>query len=324
LNVISLPHSLDNRTVDDFLDSVSRAPAGKLLFDARHLRWVDPNGMVALLGAGSVARARQDVPVRLQLPEHSEVPGYLARMGFFGAAESVFEFDHNPPRRSGGDSDVLLEITPITTNSDVHTVVDRVQSRAGAILSRTLGYPPTAVVQFSVILSEVCQNVIEHASAPGWVAAQAYNWQRRLGRHVLVIAVSDLGRGFRGSLEDEHSAQYGTKWSDATALEAAFLRGLTRFADSGRGQGIQQIRRQVRRWDGIMTVRSGTARIADVPEWDDSSTLSEGLAPFPGAHIGIILPARSEAAAADVGAASGIPASRNQQSGRGAGREARS
>jgi hypothetical protein len=145
-----------------------------------------------------------------------------------------------------------------------------------------------------VILSEVCQNILEHAESPGWVAAQAYNWQKRLGRHVLVIAVMDLGRGFRGSLAPEHSARFADRWGDATALEAAFIHGLTRFPDSHRGQGIQQIRKQVRRWDGAISIRSGTARIADVPEWDDSPPLHEGMEPFPGAQIHILLPGRPE------------------------------
>ena len=291
MNVIPLPPSLDHKTVDAFLDEVWQAPAGKLLFDARHLRWIDPHGMVALLSAGSAWKQKHQADVRLQLGESPEVPGYLARMGFFVEAEKVFLLDHRPANRSGGDSDVLLEITSVATNSDVHSVVDRVQAAAGRVLSRTLGYPPTAVVQFSVILSEVCQNVIEHAQAPGWVAAQAYYWQRRLGRFVLVIALSDVGRGFRASLEGEHSTRFGERWSDAAALEAVFVHGASRFADSGRGQGIQQIRKQVQRWDGMFSIRSGSARIADVQEWDDSRDRVEGLAPFPGAHIGIILPA---------------------------------
>jgi hypothetical protein len=278
--------------MDEVLDAVSSQAEARLLLDGRHVRWVDPNGMIALLSVGVVIRERQGEPVRLQMPEHPDVPGYMARMGFFRAGSDVFELDRRAPRRSEGSSEVLLEITPITTNSDVHQVVDRLQSRAGAILSKTLGYPPTAVVQFSVILSEVCQNIIEHAEAPGWVAAQAYNWQKRLGRHVLVISVSDLGRGFRGSLADEHSARFGDRWSDATALEAAFIHGLTRFPDSGRGQGIQQIRKQVRRWDGTISIRSGTARIADVPSWDDAPPLQDDLGPFPGAQISIILPER--------------------------------
>ena len=265
----------------------------RTLFDARHLRWVDPDGMVGLLLAGTLAGREGTVLPRLGLPESADVTGYLSRMGFFEAARGVFDVEA-PARRSGGRSDVLLEITSVASNADVHEVVDRVQGQAGMILSSRLGYPASAAVQFSVMLSELCQNIIEHADAPGWVAAQAYNWARRLGRYVVVISVMDVGRGFRGSLSGEHSARYGDRWGDATALEAAFLHGLTRFPDSGRGQGIQQIRRQVRRWDGAITIRSGTARIGQVPEWDDTPPLVDGLAPLPGAQISIVLPARVE------------------------------
>jgi hypothetical protein len=293
LKVLSVPASLDGQSVHGFFDHVAELDDTRTLFDARHLRWVDPSGMVSLLVAAHVAGRKQGTLPYLELPESVDVMGYLTRMGFFEAAQDVFECEP-PPKRSGGrDSDVLLEITPVAANADVHEVVDRVQRKAGAILTSKLGYPATAVVQFSVILSEVCQNIIEHAEAPGWVAAQSYNWARRLGRNVVVISVMDVGRGFRGSLGDEHSARYGDRWGDTTALEAAFLHGLTRFPDSGRGQGIQQIRRQVRRWDGAITIRSGTARIGQVPEWDDTPPLTDGLQPFPGAQISIVLPAKA-------------------------------
>ncbi|NIQ53720.1 MAG: hypothetical protein GWN71_09970 [Gammaproteobacteria bacterium] len=45
------------------------------------------------------------------------------------------------------------------------------------------------------------------------------------------------------------------------------------------------------RWNGKVSIRSGTARIADVPAWDDAPPLEEGLAPLPGAQISVILPA---------------------------------
>jgi hypothetical protein len=109
------------------------------------------------------------------------------------------------------------------------------------------------------------------------------------------MAVGDLGRGFKGSLTPEYAGRYGDRWNDATALEAAFIHGLTRFPDQGRGHGLQQMRRQVRRWNGMMSVRSGTARIADVPEWEDLPPMESGLAPFPGAWITLLLPAAEEA-----------------------------
>lgn len=292
MQIIPVPATLDPSSFDQLARDLARGGEEKVLFDGRHLRWVDPGGILGLLAAGTVAKERQGSPPRLELIEGADVTTYLSRMRFFEVAESVFEFDVKPPRRSWSSSDVLLEITPITTNTDVHAVVDRVQQQAGAILSKTLNFPASAVVQFSVILSEVCQNIIEHAEAPGWVAAQSYTWAKRLGRQVLILSVSDVGRGFRGSLADTHATRFGNRWGDATALEAAFIHGLTRFPDSGRGQGIQQIRKQVRRWEGAISMRSGTARIADVPSWDDSPPLEENLPLFPGAQIHIVLPAR--------------------------------
>ncbi len=294
MNVIDVPSSLDYRTLDHFAEEVSRVKEGKALLDARRLRWVDPVGMIGLLGLGRHLLSRTGEPPALQLPEGGEVPGYLSRMGFFEAGAEIFRMEDRATRRGGRASEVLLEITPIQENRDVHELVERVQERAALILGRTLHLPPSAVIQFSVILSEVCQNILEHAEAPGWVAAQTYQWTRRLGRQVLVLAVGDVGRGFRGSLSSEHAGRYGDRWSDATALEAAFIHGITRFPDQGRGQGIQQIRKQVRRWNGLIAIRSGTARIADVPEWEDLPPLESGLPMVPGSWITILLPERVE------------------------------
>jgi hypothetical protein len=107
----------------------------------------------------------------------------------------------------------------------------------------------------------------------------------------------DLGIGFRGSLAGTYAGRYGDRWNDVTALEAAFIHGMTRFHDPGRGQGLKQIRRQVGRMGGRVSIRSGTARIGDVPAWDDAPPLEENLAAFPGSQIGIVLPAKETAGA---------------------------
>ncbi len=295
MQVVQVPSKFDHRNTEALHEQLDPDFAGPVLFDARRLSWIDPNGMLCLLAAGQVVARRGATP-RISLPDQSQVLGYLDRMGFPDAARHIFQVGAAPSRRRrpSRPSDVLLEVTPITRNSDVHEVVERVQERAGAILSNTLKYPASAVVQFSVMLSEVCQNIIEHAEGPGWVAAQAYNWQRSLGRHVAVIAVADVGRGFRASLEGEHAGRFGEAWGDAAALEAAFLLGLTRFPDTGRGQGIQQIRRQVSRWNGLFSIRSGTARIADKPDWSSVPPTEKGLRRVPGARINIILPERAK------------------------------
>ena len=60
------------------------------------------------------------------------------------------------------------------------------------------------------------------------------------------------------------------------------MRGVSRFRDPGRGQGLAGVRRYVGRWDGKLSVRSGTARIAIVPSWDDDVPLEEKLAAVSG------------------------------------------
>ena len=120
MNVLPVPASLDYQTVDGFFDQVALAKEGRTLFDARHLRWVDPNGMVGLLVAGSVAGRRNGGRPRLEVPESTEVLGYLSRMAFFEAAADVFELDAPARRVAGkGASDVLLEITPVAKRATV-------------------------------------------------------------------------------------------------------------------------------------------------------------------------------------------------------------
>ena len=106
----------------------------------------------------------------------------------------------------------------------------------------------------------------------------------------------DAGIGFRSSLESNQARTRSDRWDDGMALEEAVLRNVSRFRDPGRGQGLAGIRRFVSKWTGKLSVRSGSARIALVPEWDDDVALRENLAPFPGAQVQITIPAANPAA----------------------------
>ncbi len=298
--VIELPETLDENGFEQLVTGLNRATergSERLLLDARRVSWVSPYGLIGLLAVGHVARDRTGRAPMIEPPEDADVRSYLERMEFWPNAEPIFEVQA-VPTRPHGTSDALLEITPIRSHEDVHHVVEHVRGRAATILERRLHYPKPSVIHFSVMLSEVCQNILEHAESTGWVCAQTYHWKKRLGRDVLVLAVMDVGVGFRGSLGAEHAQRYGDRWSSATALEAAFLQGESRFRDPGRGQGLQAIRRQVTKWNGEVRIRSGDAMIARVPEWDDISPLRTGLEEFPGAQVLIVMPARVPASAA--------------------------
>ena len=290
--VINVPLSLDDRTFEQVLEQLAPvAPDAKVVVDARHTRWASPYGLTALL---TLAQTRLERPGFIA-PETADTASYWARTGFFEHAAALFDITGHVPKPRAGESGVLLEITPVTKSDDVHEVVGRIQQKAHAILVKELNLDAKATMGFAMTLSEACQNIVEHAGRGGWVAVQTYTYKRRPpGRRVVVIAVCDAGIGFRGSLESAHGRRLDERWGDGRALEEAVLRGVSRFADPGRGQGLAGVRRYIGRWEGKLSIRSGTARIAIVPEWDDDLALEEKLPNFPGAQIQITIPERRE------------------------------
>ena len=292
--IAEVPASFDDRTFDQFAQAFGAWPPDeRMLVDARAAQWASPYGLIGLLTAGQALReAHREKPL-FTVPASDDVRRYWARTGFFRHAAELFEIHGKVPRvPTSEDSDQLLDITPVGASEDVHQVVGRIQERAARMLSHELGLEAKATMGFAMALSEACQNIVEHAGTSGWVAVHVYNWRKRLGRRVIVIAVSDAGLGFRRSLEATQAKRFGDRWGDAAALEAALIQGVSRFRDPGRGQGLAGIKRYLSRWDGKISIRSGTARLSIVPKWDDDLPLAEHLPFFPGAQVQVVIPAQ--------------------------------
>jgi len=292
-HIAEIPASFDDRSFDHFAQAFTPwPPEERILVDARGAQWASPYGLLGILTAGQALReARQEKPL-FTVPSSEEVRRYWARTGFFKQAAAFFEIHGKVPRvATSDDSAHLLDITPVGASEDVHNVVGRIQERAARILNQELKLEAKATMGFAMALSEACQNIVEHAGTSGWVAVHAYNWRKRLGRKVVVIAVSDAGVGFRRSLEATQAKRFGDRWGDAAALEAALIQGVSRFRDPGRGQGLAGIKRYLTRWKGKISIRSGTARLSVVPEWDDDVPLADHLPFFPGSQVQIVIPA---------------------------------
>ncbi len=292
--VIEVPANFDERSFDQFAAGFGGwPPEEKVLLDARGAQWASPYGLLGMLTAGqALAEAGSERPL-LTVPANEDVKRYWARAGFFRYAAELFDIHGKVPKGApSGPSDVLLDVTPVRATEDVHDVVEKISQGASRLLHGELGLEMKATLRFSMALSEACQNIVEHAGTSGWVAVQAYTFRRRLGRRVVVIAVSDAGIGFRRSLESAHAKRFGDRWGDGAALEAALIQGVSRFRDPGRGQGLAFIKRFLDQWKGRIAIRSGTARLAIVPPWDEDVPLAEHLPFFPGAQVQIIIPAQ--------------------------------
>jgi hypothetical protein len=258
------------------------------IIDLRDVSFIDPYGMVGILEIGELFQA-EGIRKRILFPFSEEVLKYLERMDFFEFAGRYFILDSSASKLSekflrSTDSDVLLEITPIEKSDDIHFIVGKVKERAHSILERHLHYDDRAINGFIVALSEVCQNIIEHSQTRGFVGIQKYYWQN-IKKNIVKIAVSDIGIGFRKSLSERFSLD-----SDVEAIEKALMHGVSRHIDKGRGHGLAAVKRFVNEWNGKLSVRSGTAKLAVLPEWGRGKRKETKLAYFPGAQINIVLP----------------------------------
>lgn len=291
--VIAVPPSLDEHSMEQVFEQLAPLPRDeKVVIDARHARWASPFGLTALLCVAQSRLERADFTV----PENPDTASYWARTGFFRHAAELYDLHgHVPRQREVHESDVLLEITPIVHSDDVHGVVGRIKDKSAEILHGQLGLDMAVTGRFGMTVSEACGNIAEHAGLGGWVAIQTYAYRKRLGRRVVVIAVCDAGVGFRQSLESSPAHRASDRWDDARALEAAVLRAVSRFrqSDVGRGQGLAQIRKFVAKWNGKLSVRSGNARLAIVPSWDEDEPMQDALPYFPGSQMQIIIPEKT-------------------------------
>lgn len=276
-----------NQITEETFEQILKSFVRSEEIDLSAVSFIDPYGMLALLEIGELCLL-EDVRKTVKMPRSVEVCNYLDRMDFFSHARRSFSLKH-PSEEPGKlqrnmDSDVLLEITPIEKTNDIHFIVGKVRDRAQAILATHLGYDERAINGFIVALSEVCQNIIEHSENKGFVGIQKYRFPK-LNKNVVKIAVMDIGIGFRKSLSGRFKLR-----SDIEAIDKALLHGASRYEDEGRGHGLAAVRRFVTQWNGKISIRSGTAKLAIVPQWARGAEQERGLTAFPGAQINILLP----------------------------------
>lgn len=288
VHIITLPSSLDELSFEYVLEQRAVLPTdAPLLLDARFTRWASPYGLTALL------TLMQCCPTKPQLlvPENEDTVSYWTRMRFFAYAADLCELMGRLPPPDERESGTMLEITPVVRSEDVHTVVERIKDKASHIITQNLRLESRAVLGFAMTLSEACLRIIEHAGRGGWVCVQNYRW-KRVDRHVVQIAVCHAGLTTRTILEVEGRRPLTERWDDGTALEEEVIKGTSRFPDHDRGQGFKGMRGYLNKWQGKLSVRSGTARVTSVPAWDDTTPRCDGLANFPGEQLAIYLPER--------------------------------
>jgi hypothetical protein len=293
--VVPVNATFDDGAIDRFVRCVSEAceKHGRLIIDARHNQWLDPGGLVSLFIVGDWLRDRGFPKAQLLLPRNADTRGYWRRMGVVEYAGDYFDVSGDLTPFEGGRDGPLIPLTRLEASTDFSVGENPQRDLFGRVidlLRSKLGLGGAVAMTTAIELSEVSSEMMSETGRAVWFSAQTYSWRARLGRRVVLCAFGCHAYRPRAALEERHASRYGSRWDDATALEATLLHGSTRFSAT-RPRGLGALRRAATRLDGKLTVRSGTARICMVPSWDQGEPMATDLPEYPGTLLTLTTPA---------------------------------
>ena len=275
-------------TIDQVIEVITSKESASL--DLTNADFIDPYALL-LLVLSLRQREQVKMPLRVRWPVRKDVLGWIRAMGFFSeiGAPNVAERSEAWNR-----SDALQPITLITKEEDVSLLVNAFDKR---LYER---YPLTDESRNALVkvMFELFQNIPQHSNATGEIADPHGLAAMQDYADSIFLAVADMGIGLRKSL----STRAGfVDSSDSSALNRIVYDGMSRFSDPGRGGELRRIAHLVRRWDGLLVIRSGEALMYMDAERGDVYDAPY----FLGVQIGVRLPRRVfgiESSAVDNGA----------------------
>lgn len=261
-------------TVEDAVARVLEEPTSPL--DLRRVRFVDPYALL-LLDLLTQDADERGTPLEVRWPTDRPVARWMTAMGLFDDLERR----RRPARRRPPTvREALQPITPIEDERGIVGLVNAFDARLSERYSIDWS-PRKTLIQ---IMLELFQNIPQHSNATGEAGDPHGIAAMQDYRDGIVLASADKGIGLRRSLSLREG---GDGLTDASALDAAVLRGVSRFADPGRGKELMKIVHIVRSWGGTIVVRSASALLYHHP---DRGTDVFDVPSFPGVQIAVCIP----------------------------------
>lgn len=262
-------------TIDQVIAVITATESTSL--DLTQVGFIDPYALL-LLTLALLPRDETGWRLHVRWPTRKDVRGWMRAMGFFGEIN-----DPKSALRGGysSSSDALQPITRITGEHAVSRLVNAFDKRL------TDRYPLTDQSRNALVkvMFELFQNIPQHSNATGEVADPHGLAAMQDYAGSIFLAVADAGIGLRKSLSTREEF---ADLSDASALNRIVYDGMSRFSDPGRGGELRRIAKLVRKWDGLLVIRSGKALLYMDSERGDVYDAPD----FPGVQIGVRLSRR--------------------------------
>jgi hypothetical protein len=228
--------------------------------DLSEIDFVVPGGVLCFF-FGIIETVKHWTHAVIHLPLVSEVRSYLARLGFFNLLPNHIEIEPALTQQEvdkshmyNGQSDSVLEMTPITSRDHLNGIIERVMQTT----ERKLGFDKDLSRDWGLVLSEIGGNALRHSGEGQFIGVmQAFGQGKR---RRIELAIGDDGQGVATSLSTND--RYDFAGRDGDAIETALADGTSRLEgiQAYSGNGLPAVRCQTIAHGGWLTVRSGEAK----------------------------------------------------------------
>lgn len=251
-------------------------PSAKVVLDMERIEFITPSRTVGLVLACRYINSITHKKVLLRNISR-EIQKYMLRMDLPVGAQEWLEIDNLGDDEWGRNprTSQLLEMTKISSTSDVEHVIERSEKIFGHWLNKS------ALNSLLSSLSELCSNVYQHSiDSNGIILIQKYGKQS-LNVVNIQVAVGDLGCGIRGSLELRH----GPIANSAVDYLKLAMEGKSARNTGRGGLGLRRVEQILQENYGSLYLRSHNAFM--LSQHKSGRTFSSGNAFFPGTQIAL-------------------------------------
>lgn len=241
----------------------------ELLIDLREVAFITPSGVTSLIAAAkhwSNLTLGRTCLLNLQ----TQVFAYLERVNIFEIldflifSKQILQSDQKYSRSSA--SLRVMELVKISSNLSINPKdVSCVIGHAQRILEHRYGGEHDEIDRLILLLSELAQNVT-HSESDGFAIVQSYFDQNGLERKV-ELSIVDFGIGIQESLVRANKLPPDSSLKTSGFIKYALGDGISGVGPN-RGLGLWKVQKDVKRWDGLLHIRSNDGEVIIDPNGD--------------------------------------------------------
>lgn len=242
----------------------------EVIFDFSGTYKIEPNVIPNLLCVGKIMKNLLGYPVLIRIPETfrgGRLKNYLNEIDFLKLSQGIYEYESDPYTGFDGKNiDPLCGTRFFKKNTEKQEIERVTKDFVGSFAEKYLkkydkinldtGVKENIIVHF---LQELIYNAVSHGDSESYTTLHA-----KYSEHTIFIAISDRGRGFLKSCEEEHKEEL-EKVGKNIRNEYEAINYCIFLREKSRIFGLNAIIRSTLEYGGKVRIHSNDSQIIFTP-----------------------------------------------------------